>query len=64
LTGHEERDRFCSEYVSLFLLAEERGKHFGRAVKELNSWGINPACDLEKIGARFYAGHDVTRDSH
>ena len=37
LTSHEEMDRFCSKYVSLFLLAEERGKHFGRVVKELSS---------------------------
>jgi hypothetical protein len=53
LTSHEEMDRFCSEYVSLFSLAEERGKDFGRVVKDLNSYGINPACDLKKIGARF-----------
>jgi hypothetical protein len=30
----KEMDRFCSEYVSLFLLAEERGKHFRRVLKE------------------------------
>jgi hypothetical protein len=26
--------------------------------------GIEPAFDLEKIGARFYARRDVTPDSH
>jgi hypothetical protein len=48
----------------LFLLAEERGKHFRRVLKELNAQGIEPAFDLKKIGARFYSRRNVTPDSH
>jgi hypothetical protein len=44
-------------------LAEERGQHFSRILKELNAQGIEPAFDLEKIGARFYARHDVMPSS-
>jgi hypothetical protein len=64
LISHEEMDHFCHEYVSLFLLAEERGQHFRRVLKDLEVQGIEPAFDLEKIGARFYARRDVTPDSH
>jgi hypothetical protein len=63
LISHEEMDRFCREYVSLFLLAEERGKHFRRMLKELNAQGIEPTLDPERIGARFYARRDVMPDS-
>jgi hypothetical protein len=61
LISHEEMDRFCSVFVSLFLLAEERGKHLRRVLKELNAQGIKPALDQKKIGARFYARRDVVR---
>ena len=63
LISHEEMDRFCREYVSLFLLAEERGKHFRRMLKELNAQGIEPTLDPERIGARIYARRDVMPDS-
>jgi hypothetical protein len=33
LISHEEMDLFCSKYVSLFLLAEERGKHLRKVLK-------------------------------
>ena len=59
IISHEEMDRFCREYVSLFLLAEERGKRFRRLLKELAAQGIEPALDQEKTGARFYARCDV-----
>jgi hypothetical protein len=62
IISHEEMDRFCREYVSLFLLAEERGKHLRRALKDLNAQGINPALDPNEIGARFYARRDVMPD--
>jgi hypothetical protein len=29
-------------------------------LKDSNAQGIEPAFDLEKIGARFYARHDLT----
>jgi hypothetical protein len=48
-----------SHYLSLFLLAEARGQLSG-GLKDLNAQGIEPAFDLEKIGARFYARRDVT----
>jgi hypothetical protein len=60
LISHEEMDRFCSVFVSLFLLAEERGKHLRRVLKDLEAQGIEPAFDLERIGARFYARCHVT----
>ena len=64
LTSHDEMDRFCCKYVSMFLLAEERGRHFRRVLEELNAQGIEPEFRTEKIGARFYARPDVMPDSH
>jgi hypothetical protein len=60
LISHDEMDRFCRKYVSLFLLAEVRGKHLRRVLKDLEAQGIEPAFDLERIGARFYARCHVT----
>jgi hypothetical protein len=57
-------DRFCREYISLFLLAEERGQHFRRVLKDLNAKGIKPALDLDEIGARFYARRDLALGGH
>jgi hypothetical protein len=41
--------------VSLFRLAEERSQHFVHVLKDLETQGIEPAFDLRKIEARFYA---------
>jgi hypothetical protein len=49
-----EAARFAREYVSLFTLASQRGKHFILVKKELEADGIEPAMDPKKIGATFY----------
>lgn len=49
-----EIERFEQTYVSLFMLAEQRGQHFKSVLKALEAQGIAPALDEEKIGARFY----------
>ena len=50
----EELARFQKEYVSLFVLAKERGRHFKAVKNALDAAGIEPAFDPEMIGARFY----------
>lgn len=62
LISHQEIDRFCRDYVSLFVLAEERGKHFKRVLNELNAEGVEPAFKPATIGARFYSRSDVSLD--
>ena len=49
-----EVERFRREYVSLFVLAKERGEHFLAAKKALDAVGIMPAFDAKKVGATFY----------
>jgi hypothetical protein len=51
--SHAEMDRFCREYVSLFMLAEERRKHFRRVLKDLNAQGIKPALDPTRSELEF-----------
>jgi hypothetical protein len=41
LISHEEMDRFCGEYVSLFTLADERGQH-SRHVLNLPDMHVAP----------------------
>jgi nucleotide-binding universal stress UspA family protein len=50
----EEVERFAREYVSLFALARQQGRHFLAMKKELDAAGITPALDPEKVGATFY----------
>jgi TniQ len=51
----EEVERFQRQYVSLFALAKERGRHFRKLKQELDASGAKPALDAETIGATFYA---------
>lgn len=50
----EEIDRFKSEYASLFTLAREQGKHMPALLRELKAVGIQPAPELEGVGATFF----------
>jgi TniQ len=54
----EEVERFEAEYVSLFVLARERGLHHNAMKKVLVAAGIKPALDTRKIGASFYRRSD------
>lgn len=54
----EEVERFAGEYVSLFALAKQQGRHFMAVKNELDAAGIEPALDAEKIGATFYSRCD------
>jgi TniQ len=50
----EEVERFAREYISLFALAKQQGRHFLAVKQELEDDGIEPALDPKKIGASFY----------
>ena len=47
------------EYVSLFVLAKQRGQHFRKVKQELDAAGIKPALDPAKVGATFYQIGDL-----
>jgi hypothetical protein len=50
----EEVERFKREYISLFTLAKQQGRHFRAVKQEFDVAGIRPALDPEKVGATFY----------
>jgi len=39
--------------VSLFALAKQQGRHFRNLKQEMDEAGIEPAFDVNKIGATF-----------
>ena len=49
-----EVERFEAEFVSLFALAKQRGKHFRAVKKEIEATGAKPAMDPDEVGATFY----------
>ena len=53
-----EVERFRREYVSLFALAKEQGRHFRKLKQEMDEAGVAPALDVNKIGATFYLRKD------
>jgi hypothetical protein len=57
----EEAERFEREFVSLFVLGKQQGRHFRAVKKELEAAGVNPAMDPEAVGATFYRKADVVR---
>jgi TniQ len=59
----EEVERFGKQYVSLFALAKQRGRHFLKVKQELDAAGIKPALDPEKVGATFYRRADLHQPS-
>jgi hypothetical protein len=54
----EEVDRFAAEFVSLFALARQQGRHHMAVKKELDAAGVKPAFDPNKVGATFYFSKD------
>jgi hypothetical protein len=50
----EEVERFAAEYVSLFALAKQQGRHFPKLKQEMDAAGIKPVFNPEQIGATFY----------
>jgi hypothetical protein len=58
----DEVERFQREYVSLFVLARQQGRHFLAVKKELDAAGVLPALDPEKIGATFYRREVANRN--
>jgi hypothetical protein len=55
----EEIDRFKSEYVSLFTLARSQGKHMPILLRELKVLGIQPAPEMEGVGATFFRRREL-----
>jgi hypothetical protein len=53
--------RFEREYISLFALAKQQGRHHMAVKKELEAVGIEPALDPKKVGATFYRLVDLAR---
>jgi hypothetical protein len=47
----EEVERFAAEYVSLFALAKQQGRHFLAVKKELDAAGIEPALESSSSNA-------------
>jgi len=59
----EEVERFGKQYISLFALAKQQGRHFRAVKKELDAAGIKPALDGQKVGATFYRRADLVSRS-
>jgi hypothetical protein len=57
----QEVERFEREYLSLFALARQLGRHLRKVKKELDAAGVRPALDAEKIGATFYRRAEARR---
>jgi hypothetical protein len=55
----EEIERFKAEYVSLFLLARGCGKHMPVLLRELQAQGVQPAPELDGVGATFFKRSEV-----
>jgi hypothetical protein len=56
----EDVDLFATDYVSLFALAKQPGRHFLVAKKGLDAAGVKPALNPETVGATFYRRADST----
>jgi hypothetical protein len=50
----QEVERFDREYVSLFAIAKQRGRHFLLVKKELQDAAVEAVFNPKKIGATFY----------
>lgn len=52
---------FEREFVSLFALAKQRGRHFMVIKKALQHAGVEPVFNPKMIGATFYRREEVLR---
>ena len=55
----KEIERFEAGFVSLFVLANEQGRHFRKLKQELDAAGIVPALDPTAVGATFYRRREL-----
>lgn len=55
----EDIERFETEFVTLFALARQQGRHHMAVKKELEAAGVKPALDPEQIGATMYRRRDL-----
>ncbi|WP_271576664.1 hypothetical protein [Bradyrhizobium sp. CCBAU 11361] len=55
----EAAERFGAEFVTLFAIARQQGRHHMAVKKELDAAGVAPALDPSLIGATFYRRSDV-----
>jgi hypothetical protein len=55
----KEVERFEREFVSLFAIARQQGRHFRLVKKGLQHAGVEPVFDPKKIGATFYRKSDL-----
>jgi hypothetical protein len=44
--------------VSLLALAKQQGRHFRNVKKEVDGTDVEPAFDVNKVGAPFYRRED------
>ncbi len=55
-----ELEKFQREYVSLFALAKEQGRHFRKLKLEMDKTGVEPVFDVNKVGATFYRRKELS----
>lgn len=56
-------EQFEAEFVSLFAIARQQGRHHMAVKKELTAAGVKPAMDPEKVGATFYRRAQIKQQS-
>lgn len=52
-------ERFEAEFVTLFAIARQQGRHHMVVKKELDAAGVKPAMNPEKVGATIYRRSDL-----
>lgn len=55
-----EIERFEAEFVSLFTIARQQGRHHMAVKKELAAAGVKPAIERDEVGATFYRRDRIT----
>lgn len=55
----EDVERFEAEFVSLFTIARQQGRHHMAVKKDLEAAGVEPAFDPETVGATIYQLSEV-----
>lgn len=55
----EDIERFEAEFVTLFALARQQGRHHLLVKKQLEAAGVKPAMDPDQVGATFYRRRDL-----
>lgn len=55
----EEIERFEAEFVTLFSIARQQGRHHLAVKKDIEAAGVKPAMTPEKVGATIYRRSDI-----